>query len=178
MAGRPGDDVLQQAVLRGTGTGAYLGRPCAGKTGTTSDYKDAWFCGYTPDLVAAVWVGYVDRAAAPCSTRHQGRRRHLPGDDLEKFMGSALSGVPTHVFPDYAAPPVKQAIVCARTGDLATRWCPERLKAYYFNGVLPDADLSFHKPERVAMPDLRGMPLDEASRRCDASTSNGRSSGC
>lgn len=51
-------DMLRGAITNGTGAGAYFGRPAAGKTGTTSDYKDAWFVGYTPDLVAAVWMGY------------------------------------------------------------------------------------------------------------------------
>jgi penicillin-binding protein 1A len=52
--------LLQGVVQRGTGTraGEGLGRPVAGKTGTTDDYKDAWFVGFTPDLVVAVWVGY------------------------------------------------------------------------------------------------------------------------
>ncbi|MGG5820449.1 penicillin-binding protein 1A [Falsiroseomonas sp. HW251] len=52
--------ILQGVVQRGTGTraGEGLGRPIAGKTGTTDDYKDAWFVGFTPDLVVAVWIGY------------------------------------------------------------------------------------------------------------------------
>ncbi len=54
--------ILQGAVQRGTGSraGAGLGRPVAGKTGTTNDYMDNWFVGYTPDLVVGVWVGYDD----------------------------------------------------------------------------------------------------------------------
>ncbi len=50
--------ILEQNVLAGTGTRAYFGRPAAGKTGTTDDFTDAWFCGYTPTLATAVWVGY------------------------------------------------------------------------------------------------------------------------
>jgi penicillin-binding protein 1A len=50
--------ILEQNVLSGTGVGAYFGRPAAGKTGTTDNHADAWFCGYTPDLEATVWVGY------------------------------------------------------------------------------------------------------------------------
>jgi penicillin-binding protein 1A len=52
--------LLQGVVQRGTGTraGVGLNRPIAGKTGTTDDYKDNWFVGFTPDLVVAVWVGY------------------------------------------------------------------------------------------------------------------------
>jgi penicillin-binding protein 1A len=45
-------------MLGGTGTGAYFGRTAAGKTGTTDNHADAWFCGYTPNLEATVWVGY------------------------------------------------------------------------------------------------------------------------
>ena len=50
--------ILEQNVQRGTGVRAQIGRPAAGKTGTASDFDNAWFCGYTPDLATAVWVGY------------------------------------------------------------------------------------------------------------------------
>jgi penicillin-binding protein 1A len=50
--------ILEQNMQSGTGTGAYFGRPAAGKTGTTDNYADAWFCGYTRQLEATVWVGY------------------------------------------------------------------------------------------------------------------------
>lgn len=49
--------MLQQAVMRGTGRNAYFGRPLAGKTGTTNGAHDAWFVGYTPNMVTAVWIG-------------------------------------------------------------------------------------------------------------------------
>ncbi|MBR0651096.1 PBP1A family penicillin-binding protein [Roseomonas terrae] len=54
--------LLQGVVQRGTGTraGTGLNRPIAGKTGTTDDYKDNWFVGFTPDIVIAVWMGYDD----------------------------------------------------------------------------------------------------------------------
>jgi penicillin-binding protein 1A len=54
------DYCLQQVVLKGTGTGANFGTVVAGKTGTTSDFNDAWFIGFTPRLTAAVWMGYRD----------------------------------------------------------------------------------------------------------------------
>jgi len=56
--------VLHQNVLSGTGTAANYGCPAAGKTGTTDEAKDAWFVGYTPELSAAVWVGYPDAGVA------------------------------------------------------------------------------------------------------------------
>ena len=50
--------ILELNVQRGTGKRAHIGRPGAGKTGTASDFSDAWFCGYTPHLATAVWVGH------------------------------------------------------------------------------------------------------------------------
>src|SRR5207302_4515414 len=61
--------ILQQNVLHGTGVGAYFGRPAAGKTGTTDNHADAWFCGYTPNLDTTVWVGYP-RAEIPMTDVH------------------------------------------------------------------------------------------------------------
>src|ERR671927_197149 len=52
--------ILEQNVQRGTGTRANIGCPAAGKTGTTDNFNDAWFDGFTPNLTAAVWVGYPD----------------------------------------------------------------------------------------------------------------------
>jgi penicillin-binding protein 1A len=52
--------ILKQNILQGTGTRANIGCPAAGKTGTTDNFNDAWFDGYTPHLATAVWVGYPD----------------------------------------------------------------------------------------------------------------------
>ncbi len=59
-----GTKVLETVVTEGTGTAADYGCPAAGKTGTTSDYTDAWFVGYTPQLSTAVWVGYPNSTAS------------------------------------------------------------------------------------------------------------------
>jgi penicillin-binding protein 1A len=86
-------DMLKGVVERGTGTRANIGRPAAGKTGTTSDYKDAWFVGYTPDLVAVVWMG----------NDSDGTLRGITGGNTpaviwKDFMTAALSGTPVHDF--------------------------------------------------------------------------------
>ncbi len=49
---------MEGVVTGGTGGAAYIGRPVAGKTGTAQEYVDAWFCGFVPQLVTCVWVGY------------------------------------------------------------------------------------------------------------------------
>jgi penicillin-binding protein 1A len=61
--------ILEENVQSGTGVGAYFGQPAAGKTGTTENHADAWFCGYTPQLQASVWVGY-QRAEIPMYDVH------------------------------------------------------------------------------------------------------------
>ncbi len=81
-------DMLKGVIVRGTGAAANIGRPAAGKTGTTSDYKDAWFVGYTPDLVAAVWIGNDDNTVMNGMT---GGR--TPAVIWRVFMQKALAGI-------------------------------------------------------------------------------------
>lgn len=89
-------DMLRGVIEHGTGTRANIGRPAAGKTGTTSDYKDAWFVGYTPDLVTAVWIGMDSEGTLPGITGGE-----LPAVIWKGFMSSALASVPPH---DFARP--------------------------------------------------------------------------
>ena len=70
-------NLLRGAIEHGTGWKAReLGRPAAGKTGTTNDYRDAWFIGYTPNLVAGVWIGYDDQRSI--GRKETGGRAALP----------------------------------------------------------------------------------------------------
>jgi penicillin-binding protein 1A len=93
--------VLQNAVERGTGTAARLfDRPVAGKTGTTSNYTDARFVGYTPDLVASVWLGY-DKQEHKLYNIHNLRAVSggtLPAQIWHNFMVEATRGTPPQSF--------------------------------------------------------------------------------
>ncbi|HEV7265862.1 MAG TPA: PBP1A family penicillin-binding protein [Falsiroseomonas sp.] len=84
--------LLQGVVQRGTGTraGAGLNRPVAGKTGTTDDYKDNWFVGFTPDLVVAVWVGFDEPRSL--GERETGGSNAAP--IFRDLMASALGDSP------------------------------------------------------------------------------------
>jgi penicillin-binding protein 1A len=96
--------VLQQVVQRGTGMNAALGdRPAAGKTGTAEEWRDAWFVGYTPDLVTAVWVGFPEeqRSMVPPTTPLRVVGGSWPAEVWQRVMEAALAGVP----PAAAAPP-------------------------------------------------------------------------
>lgn len=86
-------DMLKGVLTRGTGTAAAIGRPAAGKTGTTSDYKDAWFVGYTPDLVASVWMGNDAEGTLGSITGGA-----LPAQIWHAFMNKALAQLPPRDF--------------------------------------------------------------------------------
>ncbi|HZS31098.1 MAG TPA: transglycosylase domain-containing protein [Gaiellaceae bacterium] len=98
--------VLEQNMLHGTGIGAHVaGRIDAGKTGTTDNYADAWFCGYTPSLEATVWLGYP-RGEIPMLDVHGATVSGptLPATAWRLFMEKALAGTPSADFPQPAAP--------------------------------------------------------------------------
>ncbi|HET8751056.1 MAG TPA: transglycosylase domain-containing protein [Gaiellaceae bacterium] len=93
--------VLEENMLHGTGVGAHVpGRIDAGKTGTTDDYADAWFCGYTPSLEGTVWIGYP-RAEIPMLDVHGAAVSGptLPATAWRLFMEAALEGSPSLAFP-------------------------------------------------------------------------------
>ncbi|KAF0181282.1 MAG: penicillin-binding protein 1A [Nitrospirae bacterium] len=84
--------MLQDVISYGTGGRAAIGRPAAGKTGTTNDYKDAWFVGYTPDLATAVWVGFDDMRR-PLGREEVGGRAAAPiWSDYMKSIGGSGAG--------------------------------------------------------------------------------------
>ena len=85
--------MLKDVVTRGTGTHANIGRDAAGKTGTTDNYKDAWFCGYTPDLATVVWLGNDDGVSLPGITGG-----NLPAEIWGRYMRRALDNVSASSF--------------------------------------------------------------------------------
>jgi len=87
-------DVLQGVVARGTGTAAQIGRPVAGKTGTTDSQRDVWFVGYVPQLATAVWVGNDDYS--PMGSGATGGTVVAPV--WRDFMQRALVDVPVENF--------------------------------------------------------------------------------
>ena len=90
--------MLEEVVQFGTGVHAKdLGRPSAGKTGTTNDYTDAWYIGFTPSLTAGVWVGFDDKQIS-LGKRETGARAALPL--WLQFMKRALAGTPVEDFPN------------------------------------------------------------------------------
>jgi penicillin-binding protein 1A len=88
-------DMMKGIVRNGTGKNAYLPRPIAGKTGTTSDYKDAWFIGFVPQLVTGTWVGNDNNT--PMNHMTGG---WMPAMLWRDFMKEALKNLPVLDFPN------------------------------------------------------------------------------
>ena len=98
--------MLAAVIETGTGRAARLDRPAAGKTGTSQDFRDAWFVGFTPDLVAGVWIGNDD--AHPMRRVTGGG---LPAEIWRGFMLDALKGRPAR--PLLARPPTRDRLAKA-----------------------------------------------------------------
>jgi penicillin-binding protein 1A len=94
------NQMLSAVIGHGTGKSAALPRPAAGKTGTTQDYRDAWFIGYTADLVAGVWLGNDDNAPMNKVTGSS-----LPAQTWRRFMLTATQAMPVRPLPSGPLPP-------------------------------------------------------------------------
>jgi membrane carboxypeptidase/penicillin-binding protein len=130
---------LEGVLAYGTGAGAArmgLDFPAAGKTGTTEDYRDAYFIGYTPDLVCGVWVGF-DR---PQSLGLPGAQAALPA--WTNFMIQAASGSAD----DFERPAgITMAVVDPASGGLATTGCPRRIPLPFLSGTEPTHLCPLHR---------------------------------
>lgn len=174
-------DILQDVIKYGTGTRANIGRPAAGKTGTTQNYRDAWFAGYTPDMAAAVWVGHPQGQIS--MNRVHGIRvagGTFPAQIWARFMHRALEDVPPS---DFLIPEtgLKRVKICTESNLLATRYCPTTKTATFMKGTTPTKYCDLHtEPQdgekkegeeekdgkegknEVNVPSVVGMSTDEA----------------
>ena len=166
--------LLEGVVTGGTGTAALIpGRAVAGKTGTTENYGDAWFVGYTPQLVTAVWVGYPDRLK-PMLTEYHGKPvvgGTFPAQIWKTFTESALAELklPPESFPP--APYVSGVArrVTYRDGqiELDNGLCRSTSLLVYFSGRGP-ARTADCKQNEVEVPNVVGDSVADARSRLAA----------
>lgn len=125
--------MMEEVIRSGTGKGARgLGANIAGKTGTTNENTDAWFIGYTPDLVSAVWVGFD--TPKPIGTHEAAASVALP--IWARFMGRALSRFPDREFP--APPGITFARVDPATGKAVPPGSSEGIVLPFRLGTVPE----------------------------------------
>jgi penicillin-binding protein 1A len=149
--------LLEGVVQHGTGQRAkILGRPIAGKTGTSSDYSDAWFIGYTPSLLAGVWVGFDDKTSL--GKNETGARAALP--IWISFMGKALKNTPIETLK----PPkgVTLTRVNIQTGLPSDGDSPETIMEAFSENSLPREKEGHEKESPFPGTPIRGRPLGES----------------
>jgi penicillin-binding protein 1A len=161
--------LLQNVVKYGTGKAAALsgGRPAAGKTGTTENYGDAWFVGYTPQLVTAVWVGYPN-SVRPMTTEYHGlpvAGGTFPALIWKSFMEQALPYLhdPPQSFPSASIPYASPKNVTYRDGrlQLDNGYCRNTESVEYFGGSGPTHTANC-LPNEVEVPNVVGDPKGRA----------------
>lgn len=153
-------NMMQDVINSGTGTGVrrYFQYPAAGKTGTTQDYADAWFAGFTPNLSAAVWVGFDDHRVKFTSSYGQGAKAALPV--WAKFMENSYKqlNIPVEYFE--LASGVITAQFCQETMDqgdakLATQYCPNVVTDIVNSKNLP-RECDIHTGGKIKQEDKKG----------------------
>ena len=131
--------LLTGVLERGTASSARrfgFVRKAAGKTGTTNDYQDAWFVGYTPELLTVVWVGFDTNTPVGLS----GARGALP--IWAEFMKRATAGLPP---TDFVPPPTVRLVrIDPFSGELATPACPETIEEAFYADHVPQSPCAFH----------------------------------
>jgi penicillin-binding protein 1A len=161
--------LLQNVIRYGTGKAAALsgGRAAAGKTGTTENYGDAWFVGYTPQLVTAVWVGYPN-ATRPMTYQYHGKPvagGTFPALIWKSFMERALPYLhdPPQTFPYATIPYASPKNVTYRDGKLQldNGYCRDTESIEYFGDSGPSHTANC-LPNEVNVPNVVGEPVDRA----------------
>lgn len=142
-------DMLKSVLSRGplvwgTGWRANLGRPAAGKTGTTSNYTDAWFVGYTPDLVTTVWLG----EDAPTKMKYKDQT--ISSEEAAKLWGNYMSKVvKNRPIKNFEKPEnIITKKICIESGLLPNEYCPQDSirEEIYIKGTEPNKVGTLHKP--------------------------------
>jgi penicillin-binding protein 1A len=132
--------LLQEVVQMGTGAEASkLGKPAGGKTGTTNDSFDAWFMGFTQDLVTGVWVGY-DTMIMPLGRFENGGRAALP--IWLDYMQEALKGRPQSGWETVGD--IVWALVDRHTGRPVSPGSPQAIREPFKRGTEPSAESAPH----------------------------------
>jgi penicillin-binding protein 1B len=147
--------LLEGVAARGTAAGVRAGGlrgPIAAKTGTTDEERDLWFVGFTPDLVAVVWIGFDE----PRSIGLTASIGALP--IWRRFVEESSGGTVRGAFPRPAG--IERAEIAPSTGAIALRDCPEHRTEYFLPGTLPSTfcpDGDGHEAELIHRGFLRWL---------------------
>ncbi len=152
-------DMMKGVLVKGTGTGANIGRPAGGKTGTTNDYNDAWFVGFTPDLVTAVWMGDDNNNDLGGITGGT-----LPATIWRDFMSAAVAKTPWRDFPRPTG--LVTAVISPKDGLLA--------KDPKSKDALTEIFISGTQPDKISPDDPKKEEKPEEESDSDKETDSGK----
>jgi penicillin-binding protein 1B len=139
--------LMEGVIDHGTGRGARsrgFTRPAAGKTGTTNDYRDAWFVGFTPELLTVVWVGFDQKRPLDLA----GAEAALP--IWTTFMKQATAGLPVSSF--VPPPGVTLVRIDPLSGGLASPHCPQTIEEAFYTEQEPTTPCPLHEPAEAPAP--------------------------
>ncbi|MBI5958533.1 MAG: PBP1A family penicillin-binding protein, partial [Chloroflexi bacterium] len=146
----------------GAGSVLNIGRPAAAKTGTTTDFRDNWTVGYTPNLVVGVWVGNADNAPMVEVSGISGA-----GPIWHEFMRRVLIGQPELEFE--VPEGVLQAEVCSTSGLLPTEYCPRTRLDWFIEGTIPTEEDNLYQPftidQRTGLLADENTPFEDREER-------------
>lgn len=159
-------DILSDDFARIAGFGRYsalnIGRPVAAKTGTTTDYRDNWIVGYTPELVTGVWVGNADNQPMQNVTGVSGA-----APIWNQYMRAVLRGVPISQFIEPEG--LVHMTVCEPSGLLPTQYCQRTRAEVFIDGTQPTLPDNIYQPfiiDRTTglLADENTLPEDRVER--------------
>ncbi|MBN2839503.1 MAG: PBP1A family penicillin-binding protein [Coriobacteriia bacterium] len=154
-------DILKGVITGGTGTAAKIGRPAAGKTGTTQEYRDAWFVGYTPELATSVWMGHVEGQIE--MTDVHGKKvtgGSFPAQIWAAYMKAALANVEA---TDFVRPRgISSATICMETGLAASENCTTTAPALFLTSAMPEPCELHAQPSVIDVPNMIGLQKADA----------------
>ncbi|MFW6410047.1 MAG: penicillin-binding protein 1A [Halanaerobiales bacterium] len=150
-------DILKSVITNGTGWRANLDKPAAGKTGTTNDYTDAWFVGYTPDLVTSVWIGEDNPRKMVYDEKYDDGNYIYPEGEEPRTISSAEAArlwggymrkvVEDRPNKDFQRPEnIEEVKIDPVTGLLATEDTPNPRKEIFRAQNVPEEEDDLHGP--------------------------------
>ncbi|ADL11952.1 penicillin-binding protein 1A [Acetohalobium arabaticum] len=161
------NDMLESVLARGpivwgTGWRANLGRPAAGKTGTTSNYTDAWFVGYTPDLVTSIWIGEDAPSKMKYKIKNEEKLLSANENEAKPNTNTISSAETARLWSEYMRKIIKNKPVtefsttdnivskkiCIESSKLPSKDCPENTirEEIFIKGTEPTEECELHQP--------------------------------